>query len=101
MKLIEVIRGAKTAPDVLVTGMDLARRIGKVPVVSGVCYGFIGNRMLPPRLYGAIDMLVEGATPDQIDRVPVPPGIPHGTLPMIDQLAQAPCRERVRQLVYT
>src|SRR3546814_1576453 len=71
MKLIEVIRGAKTAPDVLVTGMDLARRIGKVPVVSGVCYGFIGNRMLTPRLDGAIDMLVEGATPDQIDRVSV------------------------------
>src|SRR3546814_18497008 len=52
MKLIEVIRGAKTAPDVLVTGMDLARRIGQVPVVSGVCYGFLRNRMLTPRQIG-------------------------------------------------
>src|SRR3546814_4048517 len=84
MKLIEVSRGAKTAPDVLVTGMDLARRIGKVPVVSGVCYGFIGNRMLTPRLDGAIDMLVEGATPDQIDRVSVALGMPMGPLQMID-----------------
>src|SRR3546814_11560132 len=50
MKLIEVIRGAKTAPDVLVTGMDLARRIGKVPVCPWDGYGFIRNRRLthPP-----------------------------------------------------
>src|SRR3546814_1626223 len=83
MKLIEVIRGAKTAPDVLVTGMELARRFGKVPVVSAVCYGFIVNRMLTPRLDGAIDMLVEGATPDQIDRVSVALGMPMGPLQII------------------
>lgn len=84
MKLVEVVRGAKTAPDVLATGMDLARRIGKVPVVSGICYGFIGNRMLTPRLDGAIEMLVEGATPDQVDRVSVALGMPMGPLQMID-----------------
>src|SRR3546814_4864128 len=64
--------------------MDLARRICKLPVVSGVCYGFIGNRMLTPRLDGAIDMLVEGATADQLDRVSVALGMPMGPLQMID-----------------
>src|SRR3546814_3960593 len=48
MKLVEVVRGAKTADDVLATGMSIARTIGKVPVVARVCYGFIGNRMLIP-----------------------------------------------------
>ena len=48
MKLLEVVRGKKTADDVLATCMQLAKRIRKVPVVSGVCYGFIGNRMLRP-----------------------------------------------------
>ena len=84
MKLVEVVRGAETAPDVVATGMDLARRIGKVPVVSGVCFGFIGNRMLTPRLDGAIAMLVEGATPDQVDRVSTAFGMPMGPLQMID-----------------
>lgn len=84
MKLVEVVRGAATAPDALATGMGLARRIGKVPVVSGVCFGFIGNRMLEPRLTGAIDMLVEGATPDQVDRISTAFGMPMGPLQMID-----------------
>ncbi|AMK25907.1 3-hydroxyacyl-CoA dehydrogenase NAD-binding domain-containing protein [Sphingobium sp. TKS] len=84
MKLVEVVRGDKTAPDVLVTGMAIARQIGKVPVVSGVCFGFIGNRMLDPRLEGAMEMLLEGATPDQIDRVSVAFGMPMGPLQMID-----------------
>lgn len=84
MKLLEVVRGDKTAPDVLVTAMTLGRKIGKVPVVSGVCDGFIGNRMLTPRLDGAIDMLVEGAKPSQVDRVSVELGMPMGPLQMID-----------------
>ncbi|MBP8671927.1 MAG: enoyl-CoA hydratase/isomerase family protein [Sphingobium sp.] len=84
MKLLEVVRGDKTAPDVLVTAMTLGRKIGKVSVVSGVCDGFIGNRMLTPRLDGAIDMLVEGATPGQVDRVSVELGMPMGPLQMID-----------------
>nr|WP_087575708.1 3-hydroxyacyl-CoA dehydrogenase NAD-binding domain-containing protein [Sphingomonas sp. CDS-1] len=84
MKLVEVVRGDKTAPDVLATGMAIARKIGKVPVVSGVCFGFIGNRMLDPRLEGAMEMLLEGATPDQIDRVSVAFGMPMGPLQMID-----------------
>ncbi|KXU31468.1 3-hydroxyacyl-CoA dehydrogenase [Sphingobium sp. 22B] len=84
MKLVEVVRGDKTAPDVLATGMATARKIGKVPVVSGVCFGFIGNRMLDPRLEGAMEMLLEGTTPDQIDRVSVAFGMPMGPLQMID-----------------
>jgi len=84
MKLVEVIRGAKTAPDALATGMDLARRIGKVPVVSGVCYGFIGNRMLIPRQDHAMALLLEGATPEQIDRVHTGFGMPMGPFQMYD-----------------
>jgi 3-hydroxyacyl-CoA dehydrogenase len=84
MKLVEVVRGDLTAADALATGMALSRTIGKVPVVSGVCDGFIGNRMLTPRLDGAIEMLVEGATPEQVDRVSVAFGLPMGALQMID-----------------
>jgi 3-hydroxyacyl-CoA dehydrogenase len=84
MKLVEVVRGAKTAPDALATGMDLARRIGKVPVVSGVCYGFIGNRMLIPRQTNANALLLEGATPEQVDRVHTRFGMPMGPFQMAD-----------------
>jgi 3-hydroxyacyl-CoA dehydrogenase len=84
MKLVEVVRGAKTAPDVLATGMNLARKIGKVPVVSGVCYGFIGNRMLIPRQDNATALLLEGATPEQIDRVHTDFGMPMGPFQMAD-----------------
>jgi 3-hydroxyacyl-CoA dehydrogenase len=84
MKLVEVVRGAKTAPDALATGMDLARKIGKVPVVAGVCYGFIGNRMLIPRQVNANALLLEGATPDQVDRVHTGFGMPMGPFQMAD-----------------
>ena len=84
MKLVEVIQGAKTGQDVLATCMDLARRIGKAPVLSGVCYGFIGNRMLLPRLDQAKQLLLEGATIAQIDAVSTRLGLPIGPLQMID-----------------
>ena len=67
MRLLEVVRGARTAPDVLATVMALARRIGKVAAVSGVCYGFIGNRMAEPYMREAEFLLMEGATPAEID----------------------------------
>ena len=60
MRLLEVVRGAATAPDVLATVMKLARQIGKVGVVSGVCHGFIGNRMLEGYIREAGIMLLEG-----------------------------------------
>jgi len=68
MRLLEVVRGAKTAPDVLATVMELAKRIGKTAVVSGVCYGFIGNRMFEGYLREAELLLMEGATPAQVDQ---------------------------------
>ncbi|HEX8126872.1 MAG TPA: 3-hydroxyacyl-CoA dehydrogenase NAD-binding domain-containing protein [Allosphingosinicella sp.] len=84
MKLLEVVRGAKTAPDVLMTAMQLAKRIRKVAVVAGVCYGFIGNRMLMPRQVQSNRLLLEGATPEQIDRVHVEFGMPMGPFQMAD-----------------
>jgi 3-hydroxyacyl-CoA dehydrogenase len=84
MKLLEVVRGARTAPDVLATVMDLAKRIRKVAVVAGVTYGFIGNRMLMPRQVEANKLLLEGATPEQIDRVHVAFGMPMGPFQMAD-----------------
>ena len=68
MKLLEVVRGRETAKDVLATVMGVARRIRKTAVVSGVCDGFIGNRMLRFYLRQANALLEEGATPAQVDR---------------------------------
>jgi 3-hydroxyacyl-CoA dehydrogenase len=84
MKLLEIVRGAKTAPDVLVTAMQLAKKIKKVAVVAGVCHGFIGNRMLMPRQVEATKLLLEGATPEQVDRVHVEFGMPMGPFQMAD-----------------
>ncbi len=68
MRLLEVVRAKKTRPDVLATAMSLARRIGKTAVVSGVCDGFIGNRMINAYSQQALLMLEEGASPQQVDR---------------------------------
>jgi 3-hydroxyacyl-CoA dehydrogenase len=84
MKLLEVVRGANTADDVLATVMALAKKIKKVAVVAGVCHGFIGNRMLMPRQVEANKLLMEGATPEQIDRVHVEFGMPMGPFQMSD-----------------
>ena len=84
MKLLEVVRGAKTAPDVLATVMALAKKIRKVAVVAGVTPGFIGNRMLSLRQHAANAMLMEGATPEQIDRVHTEFGMPMGPFQMSD-----------------
>jgi len=67
MRLLEVVRGARTAPDVLATCMQLARKIKKVAVVSGVCDGFIGNRMLACYSTAAQGLINAGALPQQID----------------------------------
>ena len=84
MKLLEVVRGDKTAPDVLLTAMQIGKKIRKVPVVAGVCHGFIGNRMLMPRQVEATKLLLEGATPEQVDRVHVEFGMPMGPFQMAD-----------------
>jgi len=67
MRLLEIVRGAQTAPDVLATSMDLAKKIRKVAVVSGVCDGFIGNRMLARYGAAAAGLINAGALPQQID----------------------------------
>jgi 3-hydroxyacyl-CoA dehydrogenase len=67
MKLLEVVRARDTAPDVVATVMDLAKRIRKIPALAGVCYGFVGNRMLTPYGVQVQMLLLEGATPAQID----------------------------------
>ncbi len=84
MRLLEVVRGEKTAKDVLATVMALAKKIKKVAVVAGVCHGFIGNRMLSPRQIEANKLLMEGATPQQIDKVHVEFGMPMGPFQMAD-----------------
>jgi len=68
MKLLEVVRGAKTAPDVLMTVMKLGKKIKKTCVVSGVCDGFIGNRMIEQYSRQAGFLLEEGCTPQQVDK---------------------------------
>ena len=84
MKLLEVVRGDKTAPDALATAMATGKKIGKVAVVAGVCDGFIGNRMLKPRQMEAMKLLMEGATPAQVDKVHVEFGMPMGPFQMSD-----------------
>jgi len=84
MKLLEIVRGAKTSPSVLATCMALSKTIRKVAVVSGVCDGFIGNRMLSPRQREANALVMEGATPAQVDQVLLDFGFPMGPFQMSD-----------------
>ncbi|MBZ9700422.1 MULTISPECIES: 3-hydroxyacyl-CoA dehydrogenase NAD-binding domain-containing protein [unclassified Mesorhizobium] len=84
MKLLEIVRADKTAPDALATVVDLARRIGKVAVVVGVCHGFVGNRMLAARGSESEALLLEGATPSQIDKAFTDFGWPMGPFQMGD-----------------
>jgi 3-hydroxyacyl-CoA dehydrogenase len=67
MRLLEIVRGAQTAPDVLATCLDLAKKIKKVAVVSGVCDGFIGNRMIARYGAAAAGLINAGALPQQVD----------------------------------
>jgi 3-hydroxyacyl-CoA dehydrogenase len=84
MKLLEVVRGEKTAPDALATAMAIGKTIGKIAVVAGVCHGFIGNRMLSKRQGPANALLMEGALPAQIDKVFTDFGMPMGPFQMSD-----------------
>ncbi len=76
MKLLEVVRGAKTAKDVLATVMSVAKTIKKTAVVSGVCDGFIGNRMIEQYSRQAGFLLEEGCTPAQVDKAIEKFGLP-------------------------
>ena len=68
MRLLEIVRGAKTAPDALATAVEIGRALGKVTVVVGVCDGFVGNRMLARRSTQAELLLLEGASPQEVDK---------------------------------
>lgn len=84
MKLLEVVRGAKTGMAQLATVMALSVKIGKVPVVSGVCHGFIGNRMLSPRQAQAHALIMEGANYWDVDEALLEFGFPMGPWQMAD-----------------
>ena len=84
MRLLEVVRGAKTAKPVIATAMQLARKIGKVGVLVGVCHGFVGNRMLAERQREAQKLILEGAMPWDVDRVIYDFGLPMGPFAMSD-----------------
>jgi 3-hydroxyacyl-CoA dehydrogenase len=84
MKLLEVVRGTRTAKDVLATVMQVAKKIRKTAVVSGVCDGFIGNRMVEQYLRQALFLLEEGASPQQVDRAMERFGMAMGPFRMSD-----------------
>ena len=91
MRLLEVVRGDRTAKPVVATAMQLARRIGKIGVLVGVCHGFVGNRMLAPRQREANKLILEGAMPWDVDRVLYRFRISDGAL-----RHGRPCRARYR-----
>jgi len=84
MRLLEVVRTDKTAPDVVATALSLGRRLGKVPVVVGVCFGFVGNRMLARRTTAAERLLVDGALPHEVDAAVTQFGFRMGPFAMAD-----------------
>ena len=84
MKLLEVVRGSATAKDVLATVMKLAKKIKKIAVVSGVCDGFIGNRMVEQYGRQALYLVEEGASPQQVDRALEKFGMAMGLFRMSD-----------------
>ncbi|HZO00710.1 MAG TPA: 3-hydroxyacyl-CoA dehydrogenase NAD-binding domain-containing protein [Burkholderiales bacterium] len=84
MRLLEVVRGRNTAKDVLATTMKLGKTLKKLPVVSGVCDGFIGNRMLEKYVQQSLFLLEEGATPAQVDSALQRWGMAMGPFAMYD-----------------
>ena len=84
MRLVEVVRADHTSNEVIATSMALAKRIGKMAALVGVCRGFVGNRILAPRQMQANELLLEGAMPWDVDRVLFDFGFPMGPFAMSD-----------------
>ena len=84
MRLVEVVRCARTAPDVLATGLAVAKRLGKLPVVSGVCEGFIGNRIFSAYRREAEYLVEDGALPHEIDKAMEGYGMAMGPFAVFD-----------------
>lgn len=83
-RLIEIVRGRETTGDVIVSALSVTRKIRKIPVVVGVCFGFVGNRMLEPYMREAVRLILEGATPEQVDGVLTGFGMALGVCSMLD-----------------
>jgi len=96
MRLLEVVRAGATDPTALATAVEVGRQLKKVPVVVGTCFGFVGNRMLAQRSRQAERLLLEGATPDQVDAALTGFGFRMGPFAMTD-LAGLDIGWRVRQ----
>jgi len=96
MRLLEVVRGEKTNADVVKTSLAFGKRIRKLPVVVGVCYGFVGNRMLEPYFREGSRLLLEGASPEQVDNVLTEFGMAMGIISVSD-LAGIDVSYRVRE----
>jgi len=84
MRLLEIVRGKATGDDVIATSMDLAKRLGKVGVLVGNCFGFVGNRMFGPYMREAQFVLEEGARVEQVDKALYDFGMAMGPLAVID-----------------
>ena len=84
MKLLEIVRGGETAADVIATAMAVARKIRKVGVLVGVCFGFVGNRMFFPYIREAQMMLLEGVPPERVDQVAFDWGMAMGPHAVMD-----------------
>jgi 3-hydroxyacyl-CoA dehydrogenase len=84
MRLLEVVRGEKTSQQVLATGVALGRKLGKIPVITGVCEGFCGNRILKAYRIVAETLVEEGAAPEEVDAAMVDFGFPMGPFAVQD-----------------
>jgi len=96
MKLLEIVRGRETSKEVIATSLKLAKKLGKVGVVVGNCFGFVANRMLAYYMREAYLLLEEGASVEQIDRVLTTFGLPVGPYGMQD-IAGIDVGARIRQ----
>jgi len=96
MKLVEIVRGRETSKEVIATSLKLAKRLGKVGVVVGNCFGFVANRMLAYYMREAYLLLEEGASVEQIDHVLTEFGLPVGPFGMQD-IAGIDVGARIRQ----
>jgi 3-hydroxyacyl-CoA dehydrogenase len=96
MRLLEIVRGRATSAEVLKTALQFGKRIRKLPVVVGVCFGFVGNRMFEPYFREGSRLLLEGASPEQVDRVLTEFGMAMGVVSVAD-LAGIDVSYRIRE----
>ena len=96
MRLVEIVRGAKTTPETIAAAQALAKRLGKVGVVVGNCPGFVGNRMMFPYMYEAQFLAEDGATPAQVDKALTDWGMAMGIF-AVDDMGGLDVAWRVRQ----